>query len=383
MATGSKSGNLFEFALLVSLGILWGIPYALTKISLTTIPPMTLVAGRISIAAATLWIIVVLSGCKIPERKELIARLFVQGCIACVLPYTLIAYGQQSVDSALAAILNSTAPLFVCLISLSWTRHEPITRERLFGVTIGLGGVVLIAGASALGGLGQATVGQVAIVTATISSAISVIHGRRFVTVPPEVAAAGTLTCAAIVLVPLCFIVETPLNSVPSAASVIALLVNAVVATAFGFVIYFRLIRTIGSIGTASVGYLKPAVGVLIGCALMGEPMTWTTAIGLAAILLGVAAIHQSSSPSLAWLTFRSACAPRGRSDDVPPADLVFWACVMRAVPGPEPLGTKMQTQAASHSMRASAAAMSTLGTTRPSSLAVLRLITSSNLVGA
>ncbi|MGZ8309244.1 MAG: EamA family transporter, partial [Rhodoplanes sp.] len=103
MATGSKSGNLFEFALLVSLGILWGIPYALTKISLTTIPPMTLVAGRVSIAAATLWIIVVLSGCKIPERKELIARLFVQGCIACVLPYTLIAYGQQSVDSALAA----------------------------------------------------------------------------------------------------------------------------------------------------------------------------------------------------------------------------------------------------------------------------------------
>lgn len=305
MATGSKSGNLFEFALLVSLGILWGIPYALTKISLTTIPPMTLVAGRVSIAAATLWIIVVLSGCKIPERKELIARLFVQGCIACVLPYTLIAYGQQSVDSALAAVLNSTAPLFVCLISLSWTRHEPITRERLFGVTIGLGGVVLIAGASALGGLGRATVGQAAIVTATISSAISVIHGRRFATVPPEVAAAGTLTCAAIVLVPLCFVVEAPLNSVPSAASVIALLVNAVVATAFGFVIYFRLIRTIGSIGTASVGYLKPAVGVLIGCALMGESMTWTTVIGLAAILLGVAAIHQSNSPLPAWLMFK------------------------------------------------------------------------------
>ena len=105
------------------------------------------------------------------------------------------------------------------------------------------------------------------------------------------------------------------------------------VATAFGFVIYFRLIRTIGSIGTASVGYLKPAVGVLIGCALMGEPMTWTTAIGLAAILLGVAAIHQSSSPSLAWLTFRSACAPRGRSDAVPAS-------------GPRPLGVRNESGA-------------------------------------
>jgi drug/metabolite transporter (DMT)-like permease len=305
VGTGSKTGNLPEFALLVLLGILWGIPYALTRISLTTIPPLTLVAARVSIAAAMLWIIVVILGYKIPERKEFIARLFVQGCIACVLPYTLVAIGQQSVESALAAILNSTTPLFVCLISVTLTRHEPMTLGRLFGVTVGLGGVIVIAGASALVGLGRATAGQSAIMLATISSAISVIHGRRFATVAPEVAAAGTLTCAAIVLVPLCFVVEAPLHCVPSAASVTALLINAVVATAFGFVVYFRLIRTIGSMGTASVGYLKPAVGVLIGCALMGESLTWTAATGLAAILLGVAAIHQMDSFRPSWLTFK------------------------------------------------------------------------------
>ena len=113
----------------------------------------------------------------------------------------------------------------------------------------------------------------------------------------PEIAAAGTLTAAAVVLVPLCFIVEAPLNSAPSAASLAALLVNAVVATALGFVVYFRLIRTIGSMGTASVGYLKPAVGVLIGCVLMGESLTWTTGAGLIAILIGVAAINQTRLP--------------------------------------------------------------------------------------
>ena len=72
-------------------------------------------------------------------------------------------------------------------------------------------------------------------------------------------------------LVPLCFIVETPLQSIPSAASIAALLVNAVVATALGFIVYFRLIRTIGSIGTASAGYLRPAVGVLVGCTLLAS----------------------------------------------------------------------------------------------------------------
>ena len=286
-----------EVALLVLLGILWGMPYGLTKIALTTILPLTLVAARVAVAATLLWIFVFLRGCKIQAPRDFVGGLFIQGCVACAIPYTLIAFGQQSVDSALAAILNSTTPLFVYLISLLWTRHESLTVGRLFGVVIGLSGVVLIAGASALAGLGLGTVGQAAIILATLSSAVSVIYGRRFAAVAPEIAAAGTLTAAAVVLVPLCFIVEAPLNAAPSAASLAALLVNAVVATALGFVVYFRLIRTIGSMGTASVGYLKPAVGVLIGCVLMGESLTWTTGAGLIAILIGVAAINQTGLP--------------------------------------------------------------------------------------
>jgi drug/metabolite transporter (DMT)-like permease len=285
-----------EISLLALLGLLWGMPYALTKIALVTIPPVTLAAARVALAAAVLWIIVLFMGCKIPARRDFVGGLFVQGCVGCVIPYTLIAIGQQSVDSALAAILNSTTPIFVFLISLAWTRHEPLTAGRLFGVTTGLGGVVLIAGASALAGLGQAAVGQAAIIAATVSSAVSAIYGRRFAAVAPQVTAAGSLTWAAVVLLPLCLLVETPLQSAPSAASVAALLVNAVVATALGFILYFRLIRTLGSMGAASVSYLKPATGVLIGCTLLGEALTWTAGIGLVAILIGVAAINQTAS---------------------------------------------------------------------------------------
>jgi len=291
-----RSVPLREFGLLLLLGFLWGIPYALTKISLESIPPVTLVAARVSLAAATLWIVAMMAGRKFPQHWAFVGRLLIQGAVACVIPYTLIAFGQQSVNSALAAILNSTTPLFVCLISLAITHHESITFERLSGITIGLGGVVLIAGTSALAGLGLETIGQAAIILATISSAVSVIHGRRFADVAPEVAAAGMLTCAAVILVPLCLLVEAPMQVVPSLASLVALVVNAVIATAFGFVVYFRLIHTIGSMATASVGYLKPGVGVLIGCVLMGESLTWTLALGLLAILLGVAAINENIS---------------------------------------------------------------------------------------
>ena len=130
-------GSPLEITLLVLLGLLWGMPYALTKIALTTIPPITLVGARVAVAAIALWIIVLFRQRRMPAQWNFVGCLFVQGCVACAIPYTLIAFGQQSVESALTAILNSIAPLFVCLISLLWTRHEPLTVGRLFGVVIG------------------------------------------------------------------------------------------------------------------------------------------------------------------------------------------------------------------------------------------------------
>jgi drug/metabolite transporter (DMT)-like permease len=280
------------------LGFLWGSPYALTKISLETIEPITLVAARVSLAAATLWLIVVLRGNQMPKERRLIGLLFIQGIISCVIPYTLIAYGQQTIESGLTAILNSTTPLFVGVIGLFMVHQEPVTFARIFGATVGFGGVIAIAGASALLGLGHNGLGQAAIIIATISSAFSVIHGRRFDAVAPEVVAAGMLTSAAIVLVPTSCFFEVPWQASPSIPSLLALLVNAVVSTALGFVIYFRLIRTVGSMATASVGYLKPAVGVLIGCLVFGEPFTMVMALGLSAILLGVAIINGTSQGS-------------------------------------------------------------------------------------
>jgi drug/metabolite transporter (DMT)-like permease len=171
----------------------------------------------------------------------------------------------------------------------------------------------MIAGADSLTGLGQGAFGQAAIILATVSSAAAAIQGQRFNDIAPELAAAGTLTCGAIVLVPLCFVIDAPLHSAPSVSSIAALLVNALIATALRSVIYFRLLRTIGSMGTTSVGYLKPAIGFLIGCTLMGESLAWTAAFGLMAILLGVAAINQRGpSNASSWFASRFAIwAPR------------------------------------------------------------------------
>jgi len=300
MEQARRTTSMLDYGLIGVLGILLGIPYALTKITQTTIPPLTGVAARVVLAAIALWFIVLASKIRLRSLKGYMPLLFVQGCVSSVIPYTLIAYGQVSVNSAVAAILNSTTPLFVCLISLFWTRHEPLNFNRIFGVSAGLAGVIMIAGVNSLQRLGTDAFGQVAIVVATASAAVAAIHGRKFNNMAPELAAAGSLTCAAIVLVPLCFLMDAPLQLAPSAGSIVALLVNAVFATALRAIIYFRLLRTIGSIGTTSAGYLKPAVGVLIGCTFLGENLTSMAAVGLVAIFIGVAIIDQKQQSETA-----------------------------------------------------------------------------------
>jgi len=287
---------LREIGLLFVLGALWGIPFALTKVSLESIPPVTLTAARVSLAAATLWAVVFFLKREVPARPGFFVRLLLQGTVGCAIPYMFIAWGQRSVESGLAAILNSSTPLFVYLISALWTHHESTTIGRLAGAVIGLGGVVLVVGANTLFFARGELIGQAAILLATLSSAISVIHGRRFTGIAAEVVAAGTLTGAALMLVPLSLLVDVPWHLAPTGRSLAALIVNAIVVTAIGFVLYFRLIRTIGSMSTASTSYLKPAVSVLIGCTLLGEPFTPTLALGLAAVLFGIAVINERTT---------------------------------------------------------------------------------------
>lgn len=281
-----------ELALLVLLALAWGSAYATTRITLQSIPPVTAVAVRVLLAALLLWTLILWLGRPVPRDSETWRRLFVQSLLQSSIPFTMITWGQQFVDSGLAGVLNSTSPVFVTLITLAWTRHERIGPGRLAGLALGVGGVLLIVGVEAFGGIGRGLAGQIAIVLATVAFACAAIWGRGFAHVPVEVTAAGTLLLAGLTLLPFALWLEAPWTLAPTPASVAALAVHAVFGGALGFLLYFRLVRTIGSLGVASVGYLKAGVSVLIGVVALGEPLTWSLLIGLACVVAGVAAIN-------------------------------------------------------------------------------------------
>jgi drug/metabolite transporter (DMT)-like permease len=289
--THNPQSMAVELALLALLATLWGASYTFIKLGVATIPPITLIAARTLIAGTLLLVVMRARGLRLPKDAATWRRFLFQACLNSVIPWTLIAWGERSLDAGLATILNSAAPIFTFLLTFGVTRHEPATARKLFGVLAGMTGICLIVGVQALGGLGEQLAAEIAIVAATICYAGAAIFGRGFKGLDAIAPAAGSLLCGAAMLVPASLVVDRPWTLEPSTSSMLALVGLAVFSTALAFVIYFRLIQTLGSVGTTSQAYLRVPIGVAIGVVFLDENLTSTAWIGLACVVVGVAAM--------------------------------------------------------------------------------------------
>jgi drug/metabolite transporter (DMT)-like permease len=281
----------FELMLLLVLATLWGASYTFIRVGVATIPPITLISGRTLIAGLLLLVIMRWRGVKLPRDAATWRRFLFQACLNSVIPWTMIAWGERSLDAGLATILNSTSPIFTFFLTLAITRHEALSSRKLIGVVAGMAGICLIVGMQALTGLGEQLTAQIVTVLAAACYAGAAIFSRGFKGLDPIVPAAGSLLCGAAVLIPISLVVEQPWTLAPSANSMLALLGLAVFSTAFAFVIYFRLIQTLGSVGTTAQAYLRVPIGVALGVLFLGERLSTTAWIGLGCVVIGVAAM--------------------------------------------------------------------------------------------
>jgi drug/metabolite transporter (DMT)-like permease len=280
-----------ELALLGLLATLWGASYSFIKVGVETIPPVTLIAARTLIAGSILLVALRLRGIALPRRRGRWLGFLVQACLNSVVPFTLIAWAEQTVEAGFAVILNSTSPIFTFLLAVLLVRGEAVTARKLFGVIAGMAGICLIVGLEALGGFGDALVAQLAIVAATISYAGAAIFGQRFMGLDPMAPAAGSMLCGTALLIPASLAIDRPWLLAPSMESVLALLGLSVFSTALAFTIYFRLLRTLGLVGTTSQAYLRVPIGVAIGVLFLGETPAPTAWLGLGCVVVGVAAM--------------------------------------------------------------------------------------------
>ena len=228
--------------------------------------------------------------CRCRPAGQVWRRFFIQACLNSVVPFTLIAWAEQKTDAGLATILNSTSPIFTVLITTTFLR-KPISMSQSIGAIIGLVGTCLVIGIEATASLGEALPAQLAIVVATICYAVAVLYGRAFKELDPIMPAAGSLICGALLLAPISLCLDRPWQIVPSMQSLIALGCLSVFSTALALIIYFKLLKTLGSVGTTAQAYLRVPIGVSIGVLCLGETLTSTALIGLVFIVIGVFAM--------------------------------------------------------------------------------------------
>ena len=297
--TGERSHLGVDLALLLALSTLWGASYTFIKLGVATIPPVTLIAARTLIAGAILIAVLRWRGLSLPRDAATWRRFLFQACLNSVVPFTLIAWAEREVDAGLTTILNSTSPIFTFLITAAITRHEPVTARKLTGVVAGIVGTSIIVGTQAFDGLGRETLAQIAIVAATICYAGAAIFGRSFRGLDPMVPAAGSMLCGAVILVPASLILDRPWALAPSPSSLAALCGLSLFSTALAFVIYFRLVQTLGSVGTVSQAYLRVPIGVGIGALVLGEALQPSAWAGMLCVLLGVAAMTIPRKPAI------------------------------------------------------------------------------------
>ncbi len=289
-----RSMTATEWGLLLLLCTVWGGSYFYNGIAIRAVPPFSIVAFRVTLGAALLYLVVRLSGQAMPRDGATWRAFFVMAIANNVIPFSLIAWAQGQVPSGFAAILNATTPIFAVLLANVLTTDERMTPGRLAGVIIGFAGVAVLIGPDALAGATDDLLADAALLLASVFYAVSPIYGRRFSRqgIRPMVAATGQFCAATVVMVPLALAFDAPWRlpapGLPVWAALVAL---GVVSTAFAYVIYYRVLATAGAVNLILVTFLVPISAILLGALFLGERLALADFLGMAIIGLGLAAI--------------------------------------------------------------------------------------------
>lgn len=276
--------------MLLAVGAIWGASFLLNEIALRELEPSTLILGRIGFAAIAL-LLVLPFALGLPEAvaasRGSHGPLLFAGLVNTAVPFFLIAWGQQRIDSGLTGILLASAPLFTAIASLWLDRRQRVTGLRLAGFLVGFAGVVLLLGASPQGGDG-ALLGSLAIVGAALFYAVGGLYtGRRLTHLSPVVVATVSMLWAMLFALPF-GIAEAP-SQVPGWETILALLALGVVGTGLAYLLFFAIVAGAGASRAILVTYLVPTMAVAYGVTLLDEPLTLAGIGGLALILAGVA----------------------------------------------------------------------------------------------
>jgi drug/metabolite transporter (DMT)-like permease len=286
--------GLRNFLWLIFLSALWGPSFLFIKVAVGEIPPLTLVTGRVGLAALLLYLVLRLQGGNLPKFGPIWKHFAIAGFFANALPFVLISWGEQYIDSAFAAILNGTTPLFTIILAHFFITDDRMTPVKILGTLVGFGGLVLLISPSLIDGFHATTWGLLAVTLAAFSYGIVIVYTRKHLRgLPPLIAPTAQILMATLYLIPISLIVDQPFRlPIPSWPAIGSLLALAVVGTALAYVVYYFLLDRTSATYVSMVTYLAPVIGVVLGIVILDEQLSWTTYAGCGLILVGVMVVN-------------------------------------------------------------------------------------------
>lgn len=258
------------------------------KIGVETIPPLTLAAGRVLLAAVVLAGFARFQGVRLPREPRVWAYCFLLGLLGNGLPFTLINWGEEHVDSGQAAILMAVMPMVTIVLAHFFTVGDRMTPAKVIGVVFGFGGVVVLVGPEAVKGLGGDVWRQLAISGGAVCYSLAVILTRNM---PPSLLmarSAGSLIAGALMMTPVALVVEQPWILNPATDGLLAMVYLGLFPTALATIVLFYLVQQRGPSFVAFSNYLIPIFAVLWGASFLDEELSGQAGAALLVILSGM-----------------------------------------------------------------------------------------------
>ena len=286
-----KSKDWLAFIL---LGTIWGSSFLWIKIAVQEVGPILLVAIRLLFGILALLVVVAFTRPKLPRGRQIWINLTILGLINNALPYTLISWGEQFIDSAVAAILNSTTPLFTMLVAHLFLTDDRMTRRRVFSLVMGFLGILLLFSRD----LGYAPrgniLGQAAVLAASVAYAFASVFARRTTQgLSPSIQALVPLLGADLLMWMMVPLAESPLALPSLPITWFALVWLGVMGVAIAFLLFFYLLHSVGPTRTVLVTYVFPLVGVALGVIFLGENLDWQLVGGAVLVIASVIVLNR------------------------------------------------------------------------------------------
>jgi drug/metabolite transporter (DMT)-like permease len=290
--TGASSR--VDWVLFVLLGFFWGSSYLFIKIGVEAgLQPFTLVALRLLVGFLLLASVVAVARERLPRELGTYAHLVVIAVLSVVLPFSLISWAEQSVDSTLAAVINGAIPLFVIVIAAATLPDEPYTVPRVAGLLIGFVGVAILVGFDPGVIAGTSLLPALALLGSSVSYAAGGVYARRFLQgLRPMITALFEIGFALVIASVLAWTLDGPIGVPARADALFAVIWLGLFGSGLAFLTFFRLLGRWGATRSSMVAYLIPVFGLVLGAAVLSEPIDARLVLGTALVIGGIALVN-------------------------------------------------------------------------------------------